>query len=156
MNETDIFCRISSLLQGSFAKESYHFKEPTNRSHPILIYVVERTHLRWLRLVGSFKLYVSFEKEPYKRDDILEKRPVILRSLLIVATPQSLYIGSLYIYVVAFVLLYNLSFRISFIFAYSKVTHSLCFYLCRRLAYSLSLCGCLLTLVACILSLFTC
>jgi len=41
----------------------------------------------WLRLVGSFKLYVSFAKEPYKRDHILQKRPVILRSLLIVATP---------------------------------------------------------------------
>ena len=29
------FCRISSLFQGSFAKEPYHFKEPTNRSQPI-------------------------------------------------------------------------------------------------------------------------
>ena len=28
------FCRISSLLQGSFAKETYNFKEPTNRSLP--------------------------------------------------------------------------------------------------------------------------
>ena len=27
----------------------------------------------WLRLVGSFKLQVSFAKEPYKRDDILQK-----------------------------------------------------------------------------------
>ena len=41
----------------------------------------------WLRLVGSLNLQVSFAKEPYKRDDILQKRPVILRSLLIVATP---------------------------------------------------------------------
>ena len=40
----------------------------------------------WLRLVGSLRLYVSFAKEPYKRDDILQKRHVILRSLLIVAT----------------------------------------------------------------------
>jgi len=30
-----LFCRIPSLLQGSFAKETYNFKEPTNRSHPI-------------------------------------------------------------------------------------------------------------------------
>ena len=30
-----LFCRISSLLLGSFAKENYNFKEPTNRSHPI-------------------------------------------------------------------------------------------------------------------------
>jgi len=41
----------------------------------------------WLRLVGSLKLQVSFAKEPYKRDDILQKRPMILRSLPIVATP---------------------------------------------------------------------
>ena len=42
----------------------------------------------WLRLVGSLKLQVSFAKEPYKRDDILQKRPIILRSLLIVAPPH--------------------------------------------------------------------
>jgi len=40
----------------------------------------------WLRLVGSLKLYVSFAKEPHKRDYILQKRPIILRSLLIEAT----------------------------------------------------------------------
>jgi len=38
----------------------------------------------WLRLVGSIKLQVSFAQEPYKRDDILQKRPVISRRLLIV------------------------------------------------------------------------
>jgi len=41
----------------------------------------------WLRLVGSLKLYVSFVRVPYKRDDILQKRPVIFRSPLTVATP---------------------------------------------------------------------
>jgi len=41
-------------------------KEPTDRSHPI---------------------QVSFAKEPYKRDYILQKRPTIWRSLLTVATP---------------------------------------------------------------------
>ena len=45
------------------------------------------THKGWLRVVGSLKIYVSFAKEPYKRDDILQKRPMILKSLLIVATP---------------------------------------------------------------------
>ena len=30
-----LFCRISSLVWGSFAKETYDFKEPTNRSHLI-------------------------------------------------------------------------------------------------------------------------
>jgi len=45
--------------------------------------------LRWLWLVGSLKLQVSFAKEPYKRDDILQKRPTILSSLLTVATAYS-------------------------------------------------------------------
>jgi len=30
-----LFCRIWSLLWGSFAKETYVFRESTNRSHPI-------------------------------------------------------------------------------------------------------------------------
>jgi len=34
-----LFCRIYSLLQGSFAKETYNLKEPTNRSHPICIHM---------------------------------------------------------------------------------------------------------------------
>ena len=33
------------------------------------------------------KRFVSFAKELYTRDYILQKRPIILRSLLIVATP---------------------------------------------------------------------
>ena len=41
----------------------------------------------WLRSVGSIKLSVSFAKEPYKRDAILQERPVILSILLTVATP---------------------------------------------------------------------
>jgi len=27
-----LFCRISSFLHGSFAKDTYNFKEPTNRN----------------------------------------------------------------------------------------------------------------------------
>ena len=41
----------------------------------------------WLQLVGSSKLQVSFAKECYKRDKILQKRPIILSRLLIVTTP---------------------------------------------------------------------
>jgi len=41
----------------------------------------------WLRLVGSIQLQVSFAKESYKRDDILQKRHIILSILLTVATP---------------------------------------------------------------------
>jgi len=52
----------------------------------------------WLRVVGYLKLYSSFAKEPYKRDDILKKRPVILRSLLIEATT---YLNVTYLYVMS-------------------------------------------------------
>jgi len=48
----------------------------------------DMTHMGWFRLVGSLKLRVSFAKETYKRDCILQKRPIILKSLLIVAPPD--------------------------------------------------------------------
>ena len=38
---TGLFCRISSLFKGSFANETYNFKEPTNRSHPIVCMYVD-------------------------------------------------------------------------------------------------------------------
>jgi len=41
----------------------------------------------WLWLVGSIKLQVSFAKQPYKRDDILQKRPINSSILLTVVTP---------------------------------------------------------------------
>ena len=41
----------------------------------------------WLRLVGSLKLQVSFTEYRLFYRALLQKRPVILRSLLIVATP---------------------------------------------------------------------
>jgi len=54
------------------------------------IYGVNRPlHMGWLRVVGSLKLQVSFAKEPYKTDDILQKRPIILRSPLILAILDS-------------------------------------------------------------------
>ena len=48
--------------------------------------VPSQVTMGWLWLVSSLKLYNSFAKEPYKRDCILQTRPIILRSLLIVAT----------------------------------------------------------------------
>jgi len=41
----------------------------------------------WLRLVGSLKVQVSFAEYSFFHRDLLQKRPEILRSLLIVATP---------------------------------------------------------------------
>ena len=77
-----LFCRISSLLQGSFAKETHNFKELTNRSHPIT-----NVCMGWLRLVGSLQLQVSFAECRLFYRALLQRRPIILRSLLIVATP---------------------------------------------------------------------
>ena len=65
-------------------------REPVAATDQLQVYMLYRESvaaMEWLRLVGSLKLQVSFVKEPYKRDHILQKRPVILRSLLIVATP---------------------------------------------------------------------
>jgi len=42
----------------------------------------------WLRLVGSLKVQVSFAEYRLFYRALLQKRPIILRSLLIVATPQ--------------------------------------------------------------------
>ena len=36
----------------------------------------------WLPLVSSLKLHVSFAKEPFKRDHILQKRPILLRRVI--------------------------------------------------------------------------
>ena len=44
---------------------------------------VRLSAMGWLRLLGSFKIRVSFAQEPYTRDYILQKRTVILRGLLI-------------------------------------------------------------------------
>jgi len=41
----------------------------------------------WLRLVGSLKLYVSFAKYSLFYRALLQKRPIIFKSLVIVATP---------------------------------------------------------------------
>jgi len=47
----------------------------------------------WLRLVGSLKLQVSFAEYSLFYWALLLKRPIILRSLLIVATPYQVYYG---------------------------------------------------------------
>jgi len=84
----------------SFAKEPYK-RDDILQKRPVILrsLPIEATpqtekivaaltlDMGWLPLVGSLKLQVSFAKEPYKRDDILQKRPVILRSLIIEATP---------------------------------------------------------------------
>jgi len=74
----NIVCFYRSLLQKSPIKETIFW---------IIFISAARAHMGWLCLVGSIKLQVSFAKEPYKRDDILQKGPIILSILLTVATP---------------------------------------------------------------------
>ena len=79
---TGHFCRIWPLLQGSFAKETYNF----NGSHPIVEILESQVAMGWLRLVGSLKLQVSFAEYPLFYRALLQKRLIILRRLLLVAT----------------------------------------------------------------------
>ena len=54
----------------------------------------------WLRLVGSLKLLVSFAEYSLYYRALLQKRPLILRSLLIVAIPYvCVYVGMSVMYV---------------------------------------------------------
>ena len=61
-----LFCRISSLLQGSFVKETYNFEEPTNRCHPIshvcrstVLHTLSLSHTHTLSLPPSLPLSFS-------------------------------------------------------------------------------------------------
>ena len=83
-----------SILWGSLLRHPGLFRNLGLLRHLGLFLHVVRdmsfvTFVLWggLRWVGALKLQVSFAKEPYKRDDILQKRPTILRHILIVSTP---------------------------------------------------------------------
>jgi len=69
-------------------RESVNSKKTSHESYVCPQWVHDNEScMGWLRWVGSLKLQVSFVKEPYERDDILPKRPISLKSLLIIATP---------------------------------------------------------------------
>jgi len=61
-----LFCRISSLLWGSFAKETYNLKEPTHRSHPILWLHGAFQCLTWL--IHMLDLIRSYLKKNWHHD----------------------------------------------------------------------------------------
>jgi len=87
------FIRVTWLIHMCDMTHSYVWHDSFIRVtwHALFIFVTRLIlilrGMEWLRLVGSLKSQVSFAKEPYKRDNILQKRPIILRSLLIEATP---------------------------------------------------------------------
>jgi len=77
---------------GAFARQTEGTFTPTTPTTKSLVSYLVCVETRdygmgWRRLVGSLTLKVSFSKEPYRRDYILQERPMILRRLLIVASP---------------------------------------------------------------------
>jgi len=80
-------------LQHTYIKDAWRHSKGAYKMHELsealrgVIQMYHPSNMGWLTLVGSLILWVSFAKEPYQRDYILQKRPMILRSLLIVATP---------------------------------------------------------------------
>jgi len=71
------------IFSGSFVENDLQLRGYYESSPPCR----RSMDMGWLQSVGTLKLYVAFAKEPCKRDYILQKRRIILRSLLIVATP---------------------------------------------------------------------
>jgi len=78
-------------MTGLFCKEPYK-RDYILQKRPIILIVATPhavLYVGWLRLVGSFKLQVFFAEYSVFYRALLQKRPIILRSLLIVATPYA-------------------------------------------------------------------
>ena len=57
-----LFCRISSLLYGSFAKETYNFIDPTKRSHPMYVSGLQNCNTKIpIPILISIYIYNTFE-----------------------------------------------------------------------------------------------
>jgi len=72
-------CHVTCRWVISHMNELYHIWMSHITNECVTSYMNESRH--------SLKSQVSFAKEPYEIDDILQKRPIILRSLLITANP---------------------------------------------------------------------
>jgi len=73
LNIIGLFGRISSLLWGSFAKETYIFKEPTNHSHPRMC-IVHPEEENW-KLITEHKSNTYFRTQEMYRS-LLQKSPI--------------------------------------------------------------------------------
>ena len=71
-----IFRKRATNYRALLQKMTYKDKASCGSS---ALCILKWSHLGmgWLRSAGSIKLWVSFAKEPYKRDNILQKRPII-------------------------------------------------------------------------------
>jgi len=68
-----LFCRILFVLQGSFAKETYNFKEPTSRSHFIPPWASSSPKKNGVSEKNK--------KEPPKLEGIEARKPIEIRGL---------------------------------------------------------------------------
>jgi len=70
------------------SKGAYHVDNQYSPHHTLSKCTL--AHVGWLRLVGSLRLLVSFAEYSLFHRVLLQKRPIILRSLLIVATTYNI------------------------------------------------------------------
>jgi len=113
-----LFCKRALQKRLYSAQETYNSKEPTNRSHLISVCIAlewqryllnnlirwffYQIYMRvssciavwWQKLVGSLNLSVSFAKYSLFNRALLQKRPIILRSLFV--TRQQFYCSLIY------------------------------------------------------------
>ena len=87
MSDTAQRSNLSRRISNRTHKNWVEMSNVTQRMSKRMSDTAQRSNLPmgWLRLVRTLKLQVSFAKEPYKRDYILQKRHTILRSVLIVS-----------------------------------------------------------------------
>jgi len=77
------FCKRATNYRDLLQKMNCKDKESCASSPPCAHHVCAcptkdmQFHMGWLWSIGLIKLYVSFAKEPYKRDDVLQKSPMI-------------------------------------------------------------------------------
>jgi len=89
---TSLLPRFSEKRRSSF--ELWALNQQSKMSPQVGLAVHTQTRVlclyqRWLWLVGSLKLSVSFREYRLFYRDLLQKRPTIFRSSLIVASPYS-------------------------------------------------------------------
>jgi len=74
-----VFCSVSSLPHNKKFTDKFPKKAEADE--------MRHCTMGWLRLVGSLKLYISLKNIGLFCRALLQKRPIILRSLLTIATP---------------------------------------------------------------------
>jgi len=88
MSHTCAMTRRMSEARCACACVASHIKETRSTTYRIwLEFLLCETGMRCLQLVGSLELQVSFAEYSLFYMALVQKRPIILRSLLIVATP---------------------------------------------------------------------